>query len=138
GTLSILFKTICDGDAECLAKSLTCTECYLVFTCAALLIAQLPNLYSIAWVATTAILYNTLIWILSITKDRPIDISYSLFDRVKSNMVRFSDALDALGFIAIAFRGHNVILKIQGTLPSSPKKKKHPISLCAQEGQYRT
>ena len=117
GTLCILFKTICDGDAECLAKSLTCTECYLVFTCIALLIAQLPNLNSIAWVpligAITAIVYNTLISILSITKDRPTDISYSLFDEVKSNMERFSDALDVLGFIAIAFKGHNVILKKQ-------------------------
>ena len=53
GILGILFKTICHGDAECLAKSLTCTEWYLVFTCTVLLITQLPNLNSIAWVSLT-------------------------------------------------------------------------------------
>nr|POF18103.1 lysine histidine transporter-like 8 [Quercus suber] len=117
GTLDILFKTICDGDAMCHAKSLTSIEWYLVFTCVALLITQLPNLNSIAWVsligATTAILYSTLIWVLSITKDRPVGLSYGQSDEVKSNMEKFSDVLNAFGIIAFAFKGHNVILKIQ-------------------------
>ncbi|KAK4562063.1 hypothetical protein RGQ29_004788 [Quercus rubra] len=133
GTLDILFKTICDGDTMCHAKSLTGIEWYLVFTCIALLIAQLPNLNSIAWVsligATTAVLYSTLIWVLSITKDRPIGISYSQSDEVKSNMEKFSDVLNALGIIALAFKGHNVILEIQGTLPSSPKQTSYK-SMC--------
>ena len=122
GTLDILFKTICDGDTMCHAKSLTGIEWYLVFTCIALLIAQLPNLNSIAWVsligATTAVLYSTLIWVLSITKDRPIGISYSQSDEVKSNMEKFSDVLNALGIIALAFKGHNVILEIQVRIPN--------------------
>ncbi|KAL4612540.1 hypothetical protein ACB092_08G207600 [Castanea dentata] len=133
GTLDILFKTICDGDATCHAKSLTGIEWYLVFACVALLIAQLPNLNSVAWVsligATTAVLYSTLIWVLSITKDRPIGISYGQSDEVKSNMEKFSDVLNALGIIALAFKGHNVILEIQGTLPSSPKQTSYK-SMC--------
>uniref|UniRef100_A0A7N2N2X8 Amino acid transporter transmembrane domain-containing protein n=1 Tax=Quercus lobata TaxID=97700 RepID=A0A7N2N2X8_QUELO len=108
-------------------------EWYLVFTCIALLIVQLPNLNSIAWVsligATTAVLYSTLIWVLSITKDRPIGISYSQSDEMKSNMEKFSDVLNALGIIALAFKGHNVILEIQGTLPSSPKQTSYK-SMC--------
>ncbi|KAL4616408.1 hypothetical protein ACB092_07G196900 [Castanea dentata] len=125
-TLDLIFKTLCDRDAMCHAKSLTNTEWFLVFTCLAILIAQLPNLNSVAWVsligAITVVLYSTLIWSLSITKDRPIGISYSQSDKLKSNMEIFSDVLNALGIIALAFKGHNVILEIQGTLPSSPKQ----------------
>nr|POE55568.1 lysine histidine transporter-like 8 [Quercus suber] len=131
--LDLIFKTLCDRDAICHAKSLTNTEWFLVFTCLAILIAQLPNLNSVAWVsligAITVVLYSTLIWALSITKDRPIGISYGQSDKLKSNMEKFSDVLNALGIIALAFKGHNVILEIQGTLPSSPKQTSYK-SMC--------
>ena len=116
-TLDLIFKTLCDRDAMCHAKSLTNTEWFLVFTCLAILIAQLPNLNSVAWVsligAITVVLYSTLIWALSIIKDRPIGISYGQSDKLKSNTEKFSDVLNALGIIALAFKGHNVILEIQ-------------------------
>ena len=115
--MDLIFKTLCDRDAMCHAKSLTNTEWLLVFTCLAILIAQLPNLNSVAWVsligAITVVLYSTLIRALSITKDRPIGISYSQSDKLKSNMEKFSDVLNVLGIIALAFNGHNVILEIQ-------------------------
>ena len=67
-TMDLIFKTLCDRDAMCHAKSLTNTEWFLVFTCLAILIPQLPNLNSIAWVsligAITVVLYSTLIWAL--------------------------------------------------------------------------
>ncbi|KAK7837575.1 lysine histidine transporter-like 8 [Quercus suber] len=116
--MDLIFKTLCDRDAMCHAKSLTNTEWFLVFTCLAILIAQLPNLNYVAWVsligAITVVLYSSLIWALSIIKDRPIGISYSQFDKLKSNMEKFSDVLNVLGIIALAFKGHNVILEIQG------------------------
>nr|POF22521.1 lysine histidine transporter-like 8 [Quercus suber] len=131
--LDLISKTLCDRDAMCHAKSLTNTEWFLVFTCLAILIAQLPNLNSVAWVsligAITIVLYSTLIWTLSITKDRPTGISYDQYDKLKSNMEKFSDVLNALGIIALAFKGHNVILEIQGTLPSSPKQTSYK-SMC--------
>ena len=115
--LDLIFKTLCDRDAICHAKSLTNTKWFLVFTCLAKLIAQLPNLNSVGSVsligAITVILYSTLIWALSITKDRLIGISYGQFDKLKSNMEKFSDVLNVLGIIALAFKGHNLILKIQ-------------------------
>lgn len=90
---------------------------FLVFSCMAILIAQLPNLNSMAKVsligATTAIGYCTLILVLSITKGRPTGISYDQSDAMKSNMKKFSDMLNALAIIALAFREHNVILEIQ-------------------------
>ncbi|XP_050262751.1 lysine histidine transporter-like 8 [Quercus robur] len=124
-TLDLLFKTICDFEATCHVQSLTGTEWFLVFACVAILVAQLPNLNSMVGVsligAITAIGYCTLILVLSITKGRPIDISYGQFDVVKSNMEKISDILNALGIIALAFRGHNLILEIQGTLPSNQR-----------------
>ncbi|XP_042983790.1 lysine histidine transporter-like 8 [Carya illinoinensis] len=131
GTMELLFKTVCDSGSTCHAKSLSGAEWFLVFTCIAILIAQLPNLNSMAPVsligAITAILYSALIWVLSITKGRPAGgVSYSPSETVKMNsnlMGKISSILNALGIIALAFRGHNVILEIQGTLPSSPK---HP------------
>ncbi|XP_030942078.1 lysine histidine transporter-like 7 [Quercus lobata] len=122
GILDLLFKTICENEATCHVKPLSSTERFLVFTCMAILIAQLPNLNSMVKVsligATTAVGYCTLILVLSITKGRPTSISYDQSDAVKSNMKKFSDMLNALAIIALAFRGHNVILEIQGTLPS--------------------
>ncbi|PQQ13345.1 lysine histidine transporter-like 8 [Prunus yedoensis var. nudiflora] len=44
---------------------------------------------------------------------------------MESNMDRFGGILNSLGIIVLAFRGHNVILEIQGTLPLSPKHPTH-------------
>ena len=107
GTLKLLFQTIWDA---------TTTEWYLVFTCSAIVLSQLPNLNSIAGVsligAITAVTYCTLIWILSLTKGRTIDESFHQLE-AKSNMARLCDILNALGIIAFAFRGHNLVLEIQ-------------------------
>ncbi|PNX87254.1 lysine/histidine transporter 8-like protein [Trifolium pratense] len=49
-----LFKILCENDngvQTCSAHSLSGVEWFLVFTCAAILIAQLPNLNSIATVS---------------------------------------------------------------------------------------
>ncbi|WOH03618.1 hypothetical protein DCAR_0623017 [Daucus carota subsp. sativus] len=119
GTLKLLFQTIWDA---------TTTEWYLVFMCSAIVLSQLPNLNSIAGVsligAITAVTYCTLIWILSLTKGRTIDESFHQLE-AKSNMARLCDILNALGIIAFAFRGHNLVLEIQGTMPSSPKHPSH-------------
>ncbi|RXH97740.1 hypothetical protein DVH24_010065 [Malus domestica] len=119
GTMKLFLKNVWD------VNSLTATECFFLFICMAIVVAQLPNLNSIAWVsligATTAIAYCTLIWGLSIGKGRPSGISYNP-PEMDEKMDRFGMSLNALGIIVLAFRGHNVILEIQGTLPSSPKQ----------------
>ncbi|PQQ07399.1 lysine histidine transporter-like 8 [Prunus yedoensis var. nudiflora] len=122
GIMELFFKNVCD------VKSLTGTECFLVFMCMAIVVAQFPNLNSIAWVsfigAITAVGYCTLIWALSIGKGRPSDISYNP-PEVDSNMDRFGGIMNSIGIIFITFRGHNVMLEIQGTLPSSSKHPSH-------------
>ncbi|KAK1388606.1 lysine histidine transporter-like 8 [Heracleum sosnowskyi] len=126
GTLNLFFQTIWESTSD--VTPLTTTEWYLVFTCSAIVLSQLPNLNSIAGVsligAITAVTYCTMIWILSLTKGKITDVSYHQLE-AKSNIARLCDILNALGIIAFAFRGHNLMLEIQGTMPSSPKHPSH-------------
>eukprot|EP01018_Ginkgo_biloba_P039616 Gb_35853 [translate_table: standard] len=86
----------------------------------------LPNLNSIAGLsligAITAITYSTMVWGLSVSKPRPPGISYDTLKSKTDTATAFS-ILNALGIIAFAFRGHNLALEIQATMPSSLK---HP------------
>ncbi|KAM7253208.1 hypothetical protein ACFE04_025826 [Oxalis oulophora] len=122
GVLKQLYQLLSGSD-------LSGTLWFLVFACVAILMAQLlPNLNSVAKVsligAVAGILYCTLVWTLSIRKGRVENVSYNHPEEMdKSAMDRFSSVLNSLGIIVIAFKGHNVVLEIQGTLPSSSK---HP------------
>lgn len=112
-TAKNFFQTVCG--AEC-AKQLTSIEWYLVFTCAAVVLSQLPNLNSIAGVslvgAITAVGYCTIIWGVSVAEGRLPGVSYNPIEKGTQTEQVFS-VLNALGIIAFAFRGHNLILEIQ-------------------------
>lgn len=116
GSLKLFYENVCGS--TCNSKPLTTIEWYLVFICLASVIAQLPNLNSIAGVsligAATAVTYCTMIWVVSVSKGRQPGVSY---DPVKTNSAidKMLDILNALGIIAFAFRGHNVVLEIQVT-----------------------
>lgn len=114
GTMKILFQIMC-GEASSLYQLKT-IEWYLVFTVAAILLAQLPNLNSIAGVsligAITAVSYCSMIWIVSVFQGRLANISYEP-SMGQSQATRIFSVLNALGIIALAFRGHNLVLEIQ-------------------------
>lgn len=124
-TMKILFYQIACRTQSCNVNPLTTVEWYLVFTCSAVVLAQLPNLNSIAGVsligAITAIAYCTIIWVVSVVKGRPMGISYGPPPlEVNSDVSRLCTALNGLGIIAFAFRGHNLVLEIQvGALMSN-------------------
>ncbi|GAB4832988.1 hypothetical protein Ancab_007009 [Ancistrocladus abbreviatus] len=122
GTMKILFQI--QGGTTGANHQLTTVEWYLVFTCTAIILAQLPNLNSIAGVsligAITAVCYCTIIWALSICKGKPMSVSYGPSPAEARN--RICSILNALGMIAFAFRGHNLVLEIQGTMPTSAKQ----------------
>ncbi|XP_062185373.1 lysine histidine transporter-like 8 [Phragmites australis] len=126
GSMKILFSIACGP--VCLARPLTTVEWYLVFICAAVLLSQLPNLNSIAGVslvgATAAVAYCTMIWVVSVAKGRVAGVSY---DPVKTtnDVDGALGILNGLGIIALAFRGHNLVLEIQGTMPSTLKHPSH-------------
>ncbi|XP_066344382.1 lysine histidine transporter-like 8, partial [Miscanthus floridulus] len=126
GSMKSLFSIAC-GES-CLARNLTTVEWYLVDSCAAALLSQLPNLNSIAGVslvgATAAVAYCTMILVVSVAKGRVAGVSY---DPVKAtnDVDAALGILNDLGIIAFAFRGHNVVLEIQGTMPSTLKHPSH-------------
>lgn len=110
-TMKIFYQIVCDS-----RNTLTTLEWYIVFTVSATILAQLPNLNSIAGVsligAITAVSYSTLIWLVSVVHQRPKHVSYyPIF--AKSQIGRICNVLNALGIIAFAFRGHNLVLEIQ-------------------------
>lgn len=78
-----------------------------------------------------AVSYTTLIWMISVFKKRPQDISYSLATKGDSPLVTTVAVLNAIGIITFAFRGHNLVLEIQGTLPSTLKE---PSSISMWKG----
>lgn len=115
GTLKQFYLTVCGGTA-CTANPPTTVEWYLIFTCAAVLLSQLPNLNSIAGVsmigAITAVGYCTLLWIASVAHGKLPGVSYDPVGATTEIGSVFG-ILNALGIIAFAFRGHNLILEIQ-------------------------
>ncbi|KAJ4825474.1 hypothetical protein Tsubulata_038001 [Turnera subulata] len=123
-TLQTFFYTAC-GE-PCDVKTLTPVEWYLVFACATVVLSQIPNLNSFAVVslvgAITAVGYCTIIWLVSVAKGTIPGVSYHPL-RQHGEIVTVFSILNALGIIAFAFKGHNLILEIQGTMPSS---EKHP------------
>ncbi|KAJ8764961.1 hypothetical protein K2173_010426 [Erythroxylum novogranatense] len=124
GTLKLFLRMICEDGLACNPKPLTGVEWFLVFVCVAIVIAQRPNLHSISGISLigtfTAIAYCTLLWALPVSKGRPNGVTYESFD-LKSDMSGFGNVMNAIGLIALAFRGHNLVLEIQGTLPSNSK-----------------
>lgn len=118
-TSKMFYQTLCG----CQDQPVTMVEWYLVFTCGAVVLSQLPNLNSIAGVsfigAITAVGYCTGIWVVSVTKGRLPNVSYNPV-RNSAEVARVFDVLNALGIIVFAFRGHNLILEIQVFLHFTP------------------
>lgn len=117
-TLQLFYNAMCQTDHNCLHKSLNGAQWFLLFVCLAILIAQFfPNLHSLAWVSFVGsilgVAYFTLLWALSISKGRPNGISYNPSDNVTTTMARFRAILNGVAIVAIAFRGHNLVLEIQ-------------------------
>ncbi|KAG2243792.1 hypothetical protein Bca52824_094357 [Brassica carinata] len=97
-------------------------QCFVIFSCLAVVMCQFPNLNSLFGLSliggVMAIAYSTAIWSLplaSISQRNQNNVSYTTRD------TSFDTIFNAIGLIAISFRGNNLILEIQGTLPSDSK-----------------
>ncbi|KAL6509810.1 Lysine histidine transporter-like 8 [Orobanche gracilis] len=128
-TMKLFFRILCGP--LCSSNPLTTVEWYLVFTLLCIVLSQLPNLNSIAGLslvgAVTAITYSTMVWVLSVSQQRPPTLSYQPITMPTETASVFS-VLNALGIVAFAFRGHNLVLEIQvcdATMPSTFKKPAH-------------
>jgi hypothetical protein len=86
--------------------------------CVAIFVSLLfPNLNSLARLSLigsiAAVVYSTILWTFSVSKSRPEGISHDPSKSASTEAARICDIINALGIIAISFRGHNVVLEIQ-------------------------
>uniref|UniRef100_A0A803MI99 Amino acid transporter transmembrane domain-containing protein n=1 Tax=Chenopodium quinoa TaxID=63459 RepID=A0A803MI99_CHEQI len=87
-------------------------------------LSNLPNFNSITGISFVAAImslsYSAIAWIASSIKGVQLDTSYG--SRYSTDASHIFGFLSGLGTISFAFSGHNVVLEIQATLPSTPEK----------------
>jgi len=87
-------------------------------------LAQLPNFNSVVGISLAAAVmslsYSTIAWAASAHKGQLPDVDYTVHSSSTKGVV-FS-VFNALGDVAFAYAGHNVVLEIQATIPSKPGK----------------
>ncbi|GLJ05917.1 hypothetical protein SUGI_0028180 [Cryptomeria japonica] len=94
----------------------------VIFGSVHVFLAQLPNFNSVAGISLSAAVmslsYSTIAWGASVHHGQEPDASYAYRDTTVANTV--FGVFNALGQIAFAYAGHNVVLEIQATIPSEP------------------
>jgi len=87
-------------------------------------LSQLPNFNSVVGISLAAAVmslsYSTIAWAASAHKGQLPDVDYTVHSSSTKGVV-FS-VFNALGDVAFAYAGHNVVLEIQATIPSKPGK----------------
>ncbi|XP_071928964.1 lysine histidine transporter-like 2 [Coffea arabica] len=82
------------------------------------------NFHSLSLISLSAAVmslsYSTIAWVASVTKGQEADVNYG--PRETSTTAITLSSFNALGDVAFAFAGHNVVLEIQATIPSTPDK----------------
>ncbi|KAL1553326.1 hypothetical protein AAHA92_14017 [Salvia divinorum] len=115
---------------------LVCQDCHhiklmyfiLIFGSVHFLLSQLPSFNSISGVSLAAavmsVSYSTIAWGASVDKGVLPDVDYGRRHETKTDSI--FNFFSALGAIAFAYGGHNVVMEIQATMPSTenePSKK---------------
>uniref|UniRef100_A0A0E0BQW5 Amino acid transporter transmembrane domain-containing protein n=1 Tax=Oryza glumipatula TaxID=40148 RepID=A0A0E0BQW5_9ORYZ len=102
----------------------------VIFGCLHLVLSQLPNFNSISGVSLAAAVmslsYSTIAWAASLHHHNHNNgaaaggVDYSLTAATSAG--RTFNFLSALGDVAFAYAGHNVVLEIQATIPSTAER----------------
>lgn len=116
--MELLHSLVCGDDFICNASRLPGSIWFLIFISLAILMSQLyPNLNSVAprslIGSIAAVVYFTILWTVSISKNKLDGVSHNPLMSASSEATRIRNVINALGIIAISFRGHNVVLEIQ-------------------------
>ncbi|KAL9423737.1 hypothetical protein AB3S75_035762 [Citrus x aurantiifolia] len=96
----------------------------MIFAAIHFVLSHLPNFNSISVVSLAAAVmslsYSTIAWVVPLEKGVKPDVDYSY--NAKSTSDAMFNFFTALGDVAFAYAGHNVVLEIQATIPSTPEK----------------
>ncbi|CAD6246520.1 unnamed protein product [Miscanthus lutarioriparius] len=118
-SLKKFHDTVCES-----CKQLKLTYFIMIFASVHFVLSQLPNFNSISGVSLAAAVmslsYSTIAWGASVDKGKVADVDYGL--RATTTPGKVFGFLGALGTVAFAYAGHNVVLEIQATIPSTPEK----------------
>ncbi|AAF97980.1 F21J9.6 [Arabidopsis thaliana] len=104
-------------------KEIRTTFWIMIFASVHFVISHLPNFNSISIISLAAavmsLTYSTIAWAASVHKGVHPDVDYS--PRASTDVGKVFNFLNALGDVAFAYAGHNVVLEIQATIPSTPE-----------------
>ncbi|PSS35278.1 Lysine histidine transporter like [Actinidia chinensis var. chinensis] len=112
--------------------SLVCKDCknikltyfIMIYASVHFVLSHLPNFNSISGVSLAAAVmslsYSTIAWAAAVDKGVVEDVDYSY--KATTTVGKVFNFFSALGDVAFAYAGHNVVLEIQATIPSTPEK----------------
>ncbi|KAL2457866.1 Lysine histidine transporter 1 [Abeliophyllum distichum] len=96
----------------------------IIFASVHFVLSHLPSFNSISGVSLAAavmsLTYSTIAWTASLRKGIQPGVEYGYPASSRAGTV--FDFFNALGDVAFAYAGHNVVLEIQATIPSTPEK----------------
>lgn len=119
-----VYRFQCSTPGSCPSFGLSCW--ILVFAGIQFVLSQLPNFNSLRIVSLSAAVmslgYSTIAIGTSISNGKQPGAAYNLDGHSVANSV--FGIFNALGTIAFAYGGHNVVLEIQATMPSPPATAK--------------
>ncbi|KAJ8446877.1 hypothetical protein Cgig2_016187 [Carnegiea gigantea] len=105
-------------------KPIKTTYFIMIFASVHFVLSHLPNFNSISGVSLAAAVmslsYSTIAWAASVGKGVQPDVSYASKSHTAAG--KTFGFFTALGDVAFAYAGHNVVLEIQATIPSTPEK----------------
>ncbi|XP_043704033.1 lysine histidine transporter 2-like isoform X2 [Telopea speciosissima] len=106
------------------APEIRLTYFIMIFASCHFVLSFLPNFNSISAVSLSAAVmslsYSTIAWTASVAKGVQPTVEYTYAGKTRTDVV--FNFLSALGDVAFAYAGHNVVLEIQATIPSTPEK----------------
>lgn len=123
-SLQKIQKTICGDNTHGSCTPIKTTYFIMIFASVHFVLSHLPNFNSISGVSLAAAVmslsYSTIAWSASIHKGMQENVQYG-YKGTTPTQTTFN-FLTALGDVAFAYAGHNVVLEIQATIPSTPEK----------------
>ncbi|XP_050270907.1 lysine histidine transporter 1-like [Quercus robur] len=122
-SLKKVHDTVCAEPSDH-CKSIKLTYFIMIFASVHFVLSHLPNLNAISGISLAAAVmslsYSTIAWSASLNKGVQQDVQYGY--KAKSTAGTVFNFFSALGDVAFAYAGHNVVLEIQATIPSTPEK----------------
>ncbi|GFY84633.1 lysine histidine transporter 1 [Actinidia rufa] len=104
-------------------KSIKLTYFIMIYASVHFVLSHLPNFNSISGVSLAAAVmslsYSTIAWAASVDKGVVKDVDYSY--KATTTAGKVFNFFSALGDVAFAYAGHNVVLEIQATIPLHPR-----------------